>query len=109
VPRIWGYASDDELEADFAELERAAGAVEGELARRAAEIDRRGPFRRDGYLSISSWLAHRFRMALSAATQLVRLARALERMPRTREALAGGEISRSAAAILIAAHEVDPG
>jgi Domain of unknown function (DUF222)/HNH endonuclease len=102
------YASDDELEADFAELERAAGAVEGELARRAAEIDRRASFRRDGYLSISSWLAHRFRMAFSAATQLVRVARALEHMPRTREALAGGEISRSAAAVLVAAREVDP-
>lgn len=102
------YASDEGLEADLTELERAAGALEAELARRVAEIDRRGSFRRDGYLSISSWLAHRFRMAFSAATQLVRLARALERMPRTREALAGGEISRSAAAVLVAAGEADP-
>jgi hypothetical protein len=102
------HASDEVLEADFAELERAAGAVEAELARRAAEIDRRGSFRRDGYLSISSWLAHRFRMAFSAATQLVRVARALEQMPRTREALSQGEISRWAMAILVAAHEVDP-
>ena len=102
------HASDEVLEADFAELERAAGAVEAELARRAAEIDRRGSFRRDGYLSISSWLAHRFRMAFSAATQLVRVARAFEQMPRTREALSQGEISRWAMAILVAAHEVDP-
>jgi hypothetical protein len=102
------HASDEVLEADFAELERAAGAVEAELARRAAEIDRRGSFRRDGYLSISSWLAHRFRMAFSAATQLVRVALALEQMPRTREALSQGEISRWAMAILVAAHEVDP-
>lgn len=84
------YASDEGLETDLTELERAAGALEAELARRVAEIDRRGSFRRDGYLSISSWLAHRFRMAFSAATQLVRLARAFEHMPRTREALAGG-------------------
>ncbi|MGH2650573.1 MAG: DUF222 domain-containing protein [Actinomycetota bacterium] len=103
------YASDDVLEADVAELERTAGAVEVELARRAAEIDRRGSFRRDGYLSISSWLAHRFRMAFSAATQLVRVARAFEHIPRTREALATGEISRSAVAVLVAAHETDPG
>lgn len=102
------YASDEGLETDFTELERAAGAVEAELARRAAEIDRRGSFRRDGYLSISSWLAHRFRMAFSAATQLVRLARALEHMPGTRKALADGEISRSAAAILVAASDADP-
>jgi hypothetical protein len=81
--RGFGYASDNELEADFAELERAARAVEAELGRRAAEIDRRGSFRRDGYLSISSWLAHRFGMAFSAATQLVRVGRALEQMPDT--------------------------
>jgi hypothetical protein len=102
------YSSDEGLEADFTELERAAGAVEAQLARRAAEIDRRGSFRRDGYLSISSWLAHRFRMAFSAATQLVRLARAFEHMPWTREALAEGDISRSAAAVLVAAREADP-
>lgn len=102
------YASDEGLEADLTELERAAGALEAELARRVAEIDRRGSFRRDGYLSISSWLAHRFRMAFSAATQLIRLARAFEHMPWTSEALAGGEISRSAAAVLVAAGEADP-
>lgn len=102
------YACDEGLEGDFTELERAAGALETELARRLAEIDRRGSFRRDGYLSISSWLAHRFRMAFSAATQLVRLARAFEHMPWTREALAGGEISRSAAVVLVAAREADP-
>jgi len=32
------YSSDDVLEADFAKLELAAGAVEVELARRTAEI-----------------------------------------------------------------------
>jgi hypothetical protein len=102
------HTSDEVLEADFMELERAAGALEAQLARRAAEIDRRGSFGRDGYLSMSSWLAHRLRMAFSAATQLVRMARALEHMPRTREAMSQGEISRSAAAVLVAAHEVDP-
>jgi len=43
------HASDEGLEADFTELERAAGALGAELARRAAEIDRRGSFERDGY------------------------------------------------------------
>jgi hypothetical protein len=102
------HASDEALETDFTELERAAGAMEAELARRAAEIDRRGSFRREGYLSFSSWLAHRFGMTFSAATQLVRMARALEHMPRTREALSQGEISRSAVAVLVGAQEVDP-
>lgn len=47
-------------------------------------------------------------MAFSAATQLVRLARAFEHMPRTREAAAGGEISRSDTVVLMAAREADP-
>ncbi|MGH2529426.1 MAG: DUF222 domain-containing protein [Actinomycetota bacterium] len=48
------------------------------------------------------------RFTAVAATQLVRVARAFEHMPWTREALAGGGISRSAAAVLVAAREADP-
>ena len=47
-------------------------------------------------------------MVFSAATQLIRLARPFEHMPWTREALAAGEISRSAAVVLVAAREADP-
>ncbi len=89
-------------------LRSALDELGAEDLRRAAEIDRRGSFRRDGYLSISSWIAHRFCMAFSAATQLVCVERAFEHMPWTCEALAGGEISRSAAAVMVAAREVDP-
>jgi hypothetical protein len=32
-----------------------------------AEVERRGSFRRDGYLSVASWLAQRLRTAFSAA------------------------------------------
>ncbi len=102
------YVDDEELEGDFGELERAADLLSAERLRRLAEIDRRGSFRRDGYLSLSSWVAGRFRMAWSAATQQVRVARALDHMPATRQALAEGEVSRSAVRLLVQARETNP-
>lgn len=102
------WVDDDGLEADFAELERAADVLHAERLRRLAEIERRGSYRRDGYLSLTSWLAQRFRVAWSAACQQVRAARALEQMPATREALAEGEITRSAVRVLVVAREADP-
>lgn len=102
------WRSDDELETDFGELERAADVLLAERARRLAEIDRRGSYRNDGFLSICSWLAHRFRKAFSTAVTQVRLARALEDMPATRRALVSGELSSSSVRVLIAAREGNP-
>jgi HAMP domain-containing protein len=61
-----------------------------------------------GYLSTAGWLASAFRMAWGAARAMVRMARALDRMPRTRRALEEGEISLSAARVLSKARETDP-
>src|SRR5207247_2007665 len=102
------YRSDEELEGDLVELERAAGALEAEWARRVTEVERRGSYRREGYLSVSSWLAHRLRLAFSDAVRRLRAARALEHMPETAEALREGEISRSAVATLVSARETNP-
>lgn len=84
------------------------GALEVERARRVAEVGRRGSYTRDGYLSLSSWLGHRLRMAANAAARLVRFSRALTEMPATRSALAEGEISRSSADVLMKARETHP-
>ena len=100
--------TDVGLEEDFAELERAARTLDVERARRLAAIDRREPWRRDGFLSTSAWLAHRFRMGWAAVTRQLRQAAALEVKPATAEALASAEISPCAAAVLIAAREVHP-
>lgn len=102
------HASDDELEAALVEIERAAGVLEAERARRIAEAERRGAFARDGYLSVTSWLVHRLRIAGSCAGRYLRWARALERMPLTRSVLASGDVSPSAAAVLVAAEESRP-
>src|SRR5206468_12867358 len=51
--------SDDQLEADFAELQRATQALEAERLRRLCEIHRRQSHQREGYPSTASWLAGR--------------------------------------------------
>jgi hypothetical protein len=92
----------------YAELEWAADFVLSERLKWLGSIERRGTYARDGHLSITSWLAQRFRKTWSAASRLVRQARALEQMPSTREALEEGEITSSAVDVLMPAHQVDP-
>ena len=92
----------------YAELEWAADVVLSERLKWLGSIERRGTYAKDGHLSITSWLAQRFRKTWSAASRLVRAARALEQMPSTREALESGEITSSAVDVLMPALEVDP-
>src|SRR6266498_533836 len=75
------------VEEGFARLQRSAERLELLRLRQLAELDRRRPYVRDGYLSLSSWVAHQHRVAYSTATSDVRMARALEAMPKTREGL----------------------
>lgn len=102
------FASDEAIEGDVIEIERASRALEAERLRRIAELDARGSFARDGYLSMSAWLVHRLRIAWSAAGQHVRMARGLRRMPRTREALSAGDVSAAATSMLVSARETNP-
>ena len=102
------FLSDDELESGLDELERAAGAIEAESARWVAEVERRGAFAREGHVSVTSWVNQRLRTGWSDAARRVRLSRALEQMPDTREALAEGEVSRGAVEQIVAAREHNP-
>ena len=99
---------DAALEEDFARLQRAAERLEVQRLRRLAMIDRRQPYLRDGCLSTSSWFARTHRVAHSTASGDVRMARALEAMPDTIDALTSGAISESAARLLVFAREADP-
>ena len=99
---------DARLEEDFSELQLAGEQLEAEKLRRLAEIERRGSYRRDGHLSPAAWLAGRFRVAWGHARQQVRMARALEEMDETRRAVEDGEVSMSAARVLVEAREIDP-
>jgi hypothetical protein len=98
---------DGRLEEDFAELQRASEVIDAERLRRLAEIERRGSYQRDGHLSAASWLASTFKVAWGTARGEVRMARALEDMPVTRRALEDGELSMSAARVLVDARDAD--
>src|SRR6266542_3793800 len=95
------------LEEGFSRLQRSSERLELLRLRYVAELDNRQPYLRDGYLSMSSWIAQQHRVAYSTATSDVRMARALQAMPTTRGAVASGEISFSAARVLAAARETD--
>ena len=99
---------DARIEEDFAELQRTVELLEIERLRRLAEIERRRLFERDGHLSAASWLASTHKVAWGTAREHVRIARALEEMPVTRQALDAGEISMSAVRVLAAARDADP-
>ncbi len=99
---------DAAVEEEFEELQRASEALEVERLRCLAELDRRRSYQRDGFLSTSSWIAHRHRLGWPRASSDVRAARALEQMPKVRAALAAETISWSAARELIAAREAEP-
>jgi len=98
---------DARLEEDFAELQRAAELIDAERLRRLAEIERRGTYRRDGHLSVAAWLASTFKVAWGTARNEVRMARALEDMPVTRRAMEDGDLSMSAARVLVDARDAD--
>lgn len=99
---------DEGLASDLDELERASRIIEAERARRIAEVERRGSFAVDGFLSVTSWLAHRCGLARTAASALLRLARALRTMPGTADAFGAGEVSGSVVQMLVAAREACP-
>ncbi len=100
--------SDERLETDFGDIQRATQALESERLRRLAEIHRRQSHRRDGYLSTASWLVDRHRMGWTTASKEIRTARAVERMPHTKEALATGELGASAVQMLVWARQAHP-
>jgi hypothetical protein len=77
-------------------------------ARILADVERRGVHANDRHLSVSSWVAAEFRTGYSEAARDVRVARALEDMPATRDALTEGEVSSSAVGILMSAKETNP-
>jgi hypothetical protein len=99
---------DARVEEDFAELQRAEELIAAEKLRRLAELDRRRVYERDGYLSAVAWLPSRFRLGWGAAREAVQMARALEQMPETRQALEQGDLSLSAVRVLVCAREADP-
>ena len=101
-------APDGVLEEDLDELEHASRVIEAERARRIAEVERRGSFRREGALSVTSWLATRYDHGHRAAARHVRRARGLRDIAILGEWLASGQISAQVADLLLEARSSDP-
>jgi hypothetical protein len=77
-------------------LDRAAAvmvAASAEALRVVAAFDRRVLWKRDGATSMSSWLAGRYGLAWGTAREWVRVAHALEGLPRITDAYASGRLS----------------
>jgi hypothetical protein len=77
-------------------LDRAAATIaraSAEALRSVAEVDRRGLWRGDGATSTSAWLAGRYGLAWGTAREWVRVAHALEALPRIADAYACGRLS----------------
>jgi Domain of unknown function (DUF222) len=99
---------DGLIEDGFAEVRSARERLEVIELRFLAEADRRAIPARDGHLSSTSWLASVHKSSAGSAKAQVEAARALEQMPLTSEALGSGEISMSAAKILVDCRQTNP-
>ena len=87
---------DDELRKlgeRIAELAARINSAEARMMTLIAEFDRRGGWKDGGYSSCAEWLAWRTGIKIGTARERVRTARALERLPRTADALKHGTIS----------------
>ena len=100
--------SDEAAESRFEELERGARVLQAEIARRLADVERRGIHGRRGHVSVTAWVADRFQLGWSDATRRVETSRALRAMPVTRRSLSEGALSESAVQMLVRARESSP-
>ena len=94
--RAAGDDDDDELRKlgeRIAELAARINSAEARMMTLIAEFDRRGGWKDGGYSSCAEWLAWRTGTKIGTARERVRTARALERLPRTADALKHGTIS----------------
>ena len=94
--RAAGNDDNDELRKlgeRIAELAARINSAEARMMTLIAEFDRRGGWKDGGYSSCAEWLAWRIGTKIGTARERVRTARALERLPRTADALKHGTIS----------------
>jgi len=86
------YAALDRLGDEIAELSAHLEAATARLLDLIREFDARGGWN-NGFTSCAAWLSWRVGLDLGAARERVRVARALEHLPRLARALACGELS----------------
>ncbi|MEX2609494.1 MAG: DUF222 domain-containing protein, partial [Gemmatimonadota bacterium] len=85
----------EELGNEIATIAAHIHAAEYQLLVKLAEFDRRQGWEVCGFRNCAAWLAFRTGMSTGACRERVRVARALEKLPRISAAMAGGELSFS--------------
>jgi Domain of unknown function (DUF222)/HNH endonuclease len=85
----------ERLEAEACTMAAQLAAATARFIALIAELDRRETWRSWGCRSTAHWLSWRCALGLHAAREHVRVARALESLPRTSAAFAAGELSYS--------------
>ena len=81
----------------IASLAARINIAEAEMMTLIAEFDRRRGWEAEGFRSCAHWLAWRIGIKLGPARERVRTAKALEKLPKTAEALGNGVLSYSKA------------
>jgi hypothetical protein len=102
------HLTDGALEEGFTQLQEAAQAIESERLRWLGEIHRRGAVASGGFLSTPAWLAGTFKLGWGEARGQVRVAKALDDMPETKQAFEQGQVSSSSVKLLVEAKEAEP-
>ena len=95
VPAPLQALTTHDLETELLGLAGHLAAAQCRFLRLLAEFDRRGGWGGDGILSCAHWLSWRAGMSLRTAAEHLRVAHALDNLPRISEAFAAGRISYS--------------
>jgi hypothetical protein len=90
-------ARRDELKTSIVSMATRLAAATGEWLTMIAELDRNDWWGESGIVSCAHWLSFYAGVSLHAAREHVRVARALDGLPKTRAALCAGELSYSKA------------
>ena len=98
--RIFRYESGLLLDKNLARLARLSGAIDRGLALRLLRLRRTLGFRRLGFSCFGDYVRQRVDLSGRTAQEMVRLGRALERLPLLGRALGDGHITWTAAAQL---------
>ncbi len=93
-------ASPASLGEELKELFRHRNACDAEIQRRLLRLDKTRAYESDGSLTAKAWLRWNCHLTHSAASDRVEVARQMQSLPLTSQALAAGEISYQHAALI---------
>ena len=102
---VWGKCASEGLEAlpdgeALKALFRQRNAIDAEIQRRVSRLDRSQAYTADGSLTAKAWLRWNCNLTYGQASDRVEVARQMESLPRTTQALSEGDISFQHASLI---------